>query len=631
MPRYEANRGSWFFEIERDGCVVRTCKGDREKSRRKETTYATEDDARLKYARTLKHNTWDLQAVGRSRVLESMERPEPVGSTVLVQEYFDTADDRFLDEVLRLRAGAMLAALAERWYADTRPWARRMLLAYILRGCDLPDHKGLVKRLYKRAEAAADDEVIARFMVAFDEMGRRLFVTLYEGSDPDLRANPEIATRHDEADPRSRRFSHATRMYLVRRAYRYFRRIGHRDVSRYVKGVLAALPHYRDEALVTPAKLLDAWGLMQSLYGASEALDRDPRGLVLAADSSLGDLAPAPRWPDAWKAAEHFEAMASVMAAANSRTVRAWMVRWLRAHHAERLAQLPYAQVKRLLLSPHDEVQILGGELFAKLTGLESVTIVEWLELLAIENLDVVTVVASVVEKHVSPNRLTLEQCIALACAKTAPVARLGLAWAKAKKTDREEDLRAITKITRAGVASVRAEGTRWATSVVTAHPAATPEHLRDLCDAPHADAREHALAAVEQTPKLATPTLWFALTESPYPDVRDVVIDNAKKWREEAPPKTLRHVWSSAMLAVHRGSSAKRRVPRQIAERIATHPTEAEELLPILRVALRSVRPPERATALAALARALRDNVELRGLAARLIPELTTTELISQ
>ena len=629
VARYEGDGA--FFEIERDGCVVRTCTGRGDKLRRSETTHDSEDDARYGYVKKLAAASWGMRPAGRSQVLASSEPEQAVASSVLFDEYFAAGDDRFLTEARLLRAGAKLAAFAERWYADQRPWARGMLLAYVLEGCDLPDHKGLVKRLYKRAEAASDDDVIAHFMVAFDAMGTRLFVVHGRGGEPEPTANPELALYADEGDPRSQRFSRATRLYLARRAYRYFRRIAYRDPARYARGVLRALPHYRDEALVTPAQLLDAWGLMQALYGESPALVRDPRGMRLAYDRSLADLEPAPRWPDAWKAAEHFDAMLGVLVAAQSRTVRAWLARWLRAHHAERLAQLAYPQIKRLVMSPHDEVQTLGGELFGKLAGLESLAIGEWLELLAIENLDVVTIVARVVAQHVSPGRLSLEQCIALACARTAPVARLGLSWAREKPVAGDADLRAIAKITRAGVASVRAEGTQWVASIVTTHAAATPEHLRDLCDAPHADAREHALAAVEQTPKLAPPALWFALTESPYPDVRDVVIGNATRWRDAAAPNTLRHVWSSAMLAVHRGSAAKRRVARQIAERIASHPAEAEQLLPLLGVALRSVRPPERATALAALVRALRHRPELRALGARLVPELAIGEQVTR
>ena len=78
--------------------------------------------------------------------------------------------------MLRSRLGGKLAACAERWYEDARPWARAQLLAYVDDGCDRPEHKGLVKRLFKTLEAAADDEAMAHFLVAFDTLPRRLLV-----------------------------------------------------------------------------------------------------------------------------------------------------------------------------------------------------------------------------------------------------------------------------------------------------------------------------------------------------------------------------------------------------------------------------------------------------------------------
>jgi hypothetical protein len=73
----------------------------------------------------------------------------------------------------------------------------------------------------------------------------------------------------------------------------------------------------------------------------------------------------------------------------------------------------------------------------------------------------------------------------------------------------------------------------------------------------------------------------------------------------------------------VHRGGRAKRGALQQIAERIARRPVEAEALLPLLAVALRSVRAPERRTALAAVARAALREPRLRAAIARALPEL--------
>lgn len=634
MPRFEdPSQRDVFVEIEREGLVVRQVSAGRGWQRTKEKTHETEDAARFAVGREVQRllRRCGYVSVGPCQVLAAPP-PEPVGSALLMEAYFSAADARFVPELLRVTAAGTLAALAERWHADPRPWARQALLAYIDEGCARPAHRALVKRLFKIAEKLADDEAMAHFLVAFDGFEQRVLVKASRrGPERVLRGDPSLPRLATQFGPKagdSAVFSRVTRMYLRRRAYRYFRHIAHGDVARYGRAMRIALPLYRDDALDSPAKLLDAWGLMHTLYRYSPAIVRNARGVHLAREAKLADLAPAPHVPAAWTGV--FPELVAVLVAARSRTVRAWLITWLREHHARELAQLAFAQVKALITSPHEELQTLGADMLPSLAGLEALPLGEWLELLAIENLDLLPIVCTVVEKHVTPVRLTLDQCITLACAKTAPVARLGLAWARAKRLDSAQDLRAVTRLAKAGVASVRDEGVAWVTGLLGTHPRATPEHLRDLCDAPHADARVHALAAVAKQGALATPALWFALAESPYEDVRAVVVASATRWRAEAPRATLRHVWTTAMLDVHRGSTTKRRVPRQIAERIASHPDEAPELLPILRLALRSVRPAERATALAALVRAVHADAALRALARELIPELEVSEQVT-
>jgi hypothetical protein len=640
MPRYEVGhrRDEAFLEIEIDleNRIVRTCRGNHVRTRTKETTHGSEDAARYAYGRQIRNAlAGGYKLVGPSQILAAPE-PEPIGSALLVDEYFAAGDDRFDAEILRVTAGGKLAALAERWAKDTRPWARRALLAYIDDGCDRPEHRGLVKRLFKHAETCADDELMAHFLVAFDGLGRRLLAPGSRWSaDLALRTDPLLAGRlkHRHAPLRtSPHFSRATRTYLARRAYRYFRRLAFRDLPRYGRGMRLALPLYRDERLATPARLLDAWSLVHALYYHSPALAVGAHVCDLAGDSTLAELAPAPQFPDAWRGV--FAELYAMLLAARSRTVRAWTIAWLRTHHTAELAALTIAQVTALLTSARDELVALGAELLPKVAGLDALPIATWLELLAIEHEDALAVVCEVVTKHVAPARLTLAQCVALACAPAAPVARLGLQWARGKKLESAEDLRAIAQAGKARVPSVRADAAAWAATAIAAHPQAAPEHLRELCDAPHADAREPALAAISATAaaaaKLATPALWFQLTESPYDDVRRVVVRNAERWRAEAPPATLAHVWSSALLAVHRGSRTKAAVPRAIAERVASHPADARTLLPLLAIALRSVRAPVRAAALAALARAIRGNAELRGVARELVPELVVDEAVS-
>jgi len=76
-------------------------------------------------------------------------------------------------------------------------------------------------------------------------------------------------------------------------------------------------------------------------------------------------------------------------------------------------------------------------------------------------------------------------------------------------------------------------------------------------------------------------------------------------------------------MLSVHRGSRVKRSVLDQLSDRLAARPDEADLLLPILAVALRSVRPAERRAALASVARAARREPALASAIGRIVPEL--------
>lgn len=655
MPRLESTSGG-FLELEVEDNALTQVEGKIDGShlgKPTTRTFTTADDARYAAAQLIarRRRRGNYKLVGESHHLGARTEQPPPASALALEAYFTAGDPQFVGELLRSTAAAKLAVLAERWYRDARPWARQVLLGYVDDGCDRPLHKGLVKRLLKLAEAAGDDELMAHFMVAFDRLSRRYLVKESRLASWDaatrqaivlesmrLVSDPAIRTRFSVTEDTTGRrrsanddpqFSKVTRRYLARRANRYFRELAHRDVARYGRAMRLALPRYTDAALSTASRLLDAWSLMHVLYARSPVIERSPSGIRLADGKSLADLVPAPHFDAAWAGA-----LPELLALANdagSRTVRGWAVAMLRTRYAADLAALAFPAVKRLVTSPHDEVVALGAELLTKLRGLETLPLAEWLELLAIDNLDVLPAIAELAERLLSPARLSLAQCIELACGKTAPVARLGLAWTKTKPVATVDELRAVARLSRAGVAGVRDEATTWALALIGAHPATRPEHLRDLCDGPHADSRARALALVASSERFAGDLgLWFALAESPYSDVRMIVLRHASRWRDAAPVATLRHVWATAMLSIHGGSAVKARVPREIADRIAAHPDEADALLPVLGYALRSVRPAERALALGALARAARTTPGLAALAHQVLPELTLSTQVS-
>ena len=76
------------------------------------------------------------------------------GSMLLVDEYFNSQDERFVDELRRIRNPKPLAGFVDRWKRDPRPWAREQMLKYLQLPFDVVGHQPVVKRLFKHAESA---------------------------------------------------------------------------------------------------------------------------------------------------------------------------------------------------------------------------------------------------------------------------------------------------------------------------------------------------------------------------------------------------------------------------------------------------------------------------------------------
>jgi hypothetical protein len=554
---------------------------------------------------------------------------EPAASTLLLDEFFATGDERFLGEVFACRVPAKLKSLAEPWYRDARPLARAALVAYVEDGCDRAGHRALVKMLFRVAEAAEDDELMGRFMVAFDRLARRALVEMprwdWEAGivrtevrlcrEPGVPASLAAATR-------AGRFSMATRRYLARRAFRYFRRLGFADVGRYGRAVRAALARYEDTALDRPERLLDAWGLVHALYWASPVLVRKPRGIRVAEGRMLAELVPAPIHPTAWRGC--FDEVLALAREARSRTVRQWAAALLRKAYARELASLRARDARVLLASPHDEVRALGADVLRGAEDLGRLAAAEWLELLKLPSPEAASLVADLASRHLAADRVSLADAVALARAPVAPVAELGLRIAREHEVADAEALTNVLELRDAPVATVRREAARWLAALVRDSAFARAEHARDLVDSRHADVRAEGLALLYVgSPFSRDLGLAAALSESPYADVRAWLVGRLGEWEREVEPGTLCHMWATAMLSVGRGARVKRCVLDQISERLAERPDEADLLLPILAVALRSARAAERRAALASVARAARRAPALAPALARHIPEL--------
>jgi hypothetical protein len=475
---------------------------------------------------------------------------------------------------------------------------------------------------------------MGHFLVAFDRLVRRKLVEVerYDWSKGDTvkervlagdRRFPGAVGDRNTTEPH---FSMRTRRYLARRALRYFRLIGAKDPLRYGKAIRAALPLYKDEHLDKPEHLLDAWGLVHVLYHGSLVLDRSAAGVAVADGRSLAELAPAPLHPAAWKSC--FDGILGLVTGAQSRTVRVFAIALSKDWYRRDLDKLSVARLRPLLASAHEEVQLFAAELLRTADGIASLTLVEWLDLLKIDNQAALVFLCEAIRQHVTPARLTLEQCVDLALSPVAPVAELGLAWTKSKPVNKKGVIGTLLGLANARAPRVRSEAASFVVSVLASSKEAKAEHVRDLVDARHDDVRREALALFEREARFKDDTsLWSALAESPYDDVRAFLLGHLEERQRAFAPETMQSLWATTLLSVHRGSRDKRAALAQIAARIVKRPAEAEPLVALLGLSLRSVRPAERKNALAAVTRAAFEAPALRQAIGKKLPELRLFE----
>jgi len=341
---------------------------------------------------------------------------------LLLEEYFASGDRPFRAELTLLVAPKQVGAFAERWLKDARPWSREMLREFLLdRSFERPPLKPLVKRLFKLAEAAGEDRVMAWFLVAADQSIRRR-----EASTYDWQARQVVPVLRHAFPPHGdgEAFTVRTRHYLRRRAWRYFRRLGFRSPQRYLPAVLDALLLYRDADLDSAVHLLDNWGLTHILFHHAPILRRQTNGWFLKDDASMRDLKPAPAYAAAWDADSIFTLLLKAQDRPLRRTARAM----LQARPAL-TEKVPFALVFEMLEHADREIQTLGLELLGSSAGLESAPLDAWKRLLDSQNLDVLDAVTAMMAKLVSPQGFSTDQLFAFATAPLGPVARLGLGW----------------------------------------------------------------------------------------------------------------------------------------------------------------------------------------------------------
>jgi hypothetical protein len=640
------------------------------------------------------------------------------GDWLLLQELLERGDPEFADRLRGVTDADALGHFAERWYANPSPNARRLLLAYLERPLNAYRHEALVKRLFKRAEAAGDDAVMARFLVAFDRSIRRVqrvrrriqtqpvasrqegerVVALWESlgygwcwvweRDPNSRSfevqgyrpepfittpvgtamprgriidhrNPRtgpmrmldwvaklrlyVQPSRAESDPseserqqleRFRLFSVPTRQYLRRRAWRYFRRLGRTHPERYVAAISEALSLYEDADVDSGLALIDNWGLIHALFHHSPVLAARPRGWMVAEGRSLAELEPAPIYEGLWRSAPR--ALFELMIGARCRPVRRWAVRMLGRDPAGTRAAVGVEEILGLVGHEDPEVVAFAVEWLRWADDLSDVSAERWLAIAESASPGALEILAEVMARQIPPGRISTEAAARLAASRPLPMARLGLGWLRTRSQASDDERRVLLALLEAECEPLRAGILAWLRSVLSATPEFRADWLLEFLDSRHADARAEGIGWFRHEARARDDVLlWQRLMESPYDDVRFALTSDLEARLNPAKghvatdlslaldPERLRLLWASVLLNVNRGGRAKPGVVEQVAHRLGRRPEEAEVLLPLLAVGLRSLRAPERRAALAAVVRLVEERPESAAIVQESLPEL--------
>jgi hypothetical protein len=581
-----------------------------------------------------------------------------VGSLLVAQQYLDEGNEAFLDELCRVADTDALGNFARKLFDDRRSHARTAMLRYIDVGMSQYRHESLYKRLFKFAEAAGDDEAMARFLVALDRSVRRVVKTrrVWDWVNRQLEEETFIATRdqemprkeadraaklHNRKSPPTadwRLFSAPTRQYLRRRAWRYFRNLSKSDAARYREAISIALVLYEDSDTADGLALMDNWGLVHALFHGSDQIVSRPKGWGLSATGSLELLKPDPVAADAWTS--NAEALLNLVSDANSRTVRVWSVQWLQTHHAQALADLDLPRLLSWLNSSDDEIamlaaRLLSGDTPARRTEASTFSPKQWMEILRQANPSVLTIVCEAVRKCADFGLWTTEQLFELAHRRPDPVARLAHDLLVHRDVASMDQAEAWLQLCDASCSSLRSELAKLGLLKVSQSPFFDPLMITTLLDSTDSLVRQTGIEFLthdSRTQKCVG--LWQRALESPHDDVQIEIASllhrQSMGWDKpqivsdgQLDSTSIIRLWATVLLNTRRGGRVKRQVIDHLADRLGRHPNQSATLLPMLGVTLRSVRATEFRAAMAAVVRLAQSQPRLESEIYQQIPEL--------
>jgi hypothetical protein len=404
--------------------------------------------------------------------------------------------------------------------------------------------------------------------------------------------------------------------------------MGFKSPDKYPAAIAKALARYKDGFLGSGPSILDSWGLMHACFGESEIVEFTASSSRIKRGQSMATLTAAPVFPKLWEQRSSASLLLELLGNAGARPIRVWAMQLIQRHHLANLADIPIERLMSLLDNSDPQVQTLGAQLLENSRLLPTLPLESWLQLLQIKSLTALEIITRLMRQHIAVERLSFAQLLDLALVAPAPVARLGLDLLKQKPAS-EIDIESLTRLADAKSAAVAFDAAAWALSILGAPPNYTAERASRFFDSLQQPARAAAWEwLVHGEPPSAgynDPVLWVRLLETPFDDLRLNLVRELQ--RRAALPgsnrESLASLWASVLLGIHRGGRVKLTALRQISEALLRRPDDAETLLPVLAVAIRSVRLPEARGGLSAIVRAVDRRPDIAALVARFLPEM--------
>jgi hypothetical protein len=275
----------------------------------------------------------------------------------------------------------------------------------------------------------------------------------------------------------------------------------------------------------------------------------------------------------------------------------------LRKHHGDWLASQPVDVLLRLADHGDPDLANFGFDLLERAPDLAAVPVDQWLTRLDGDDLEKLQRLSALLARRLDPVRVEKADALRLAAYRSRPVAELGLSLLR-QKAFSEADATILLTLVQSESEAVRPAVVAWLRETLEGFGPARGKWVLEFLDSKHADVRAAGWRWLNESPLRDDPTLWHYLVESPYDDVRGPLVADLERRGSGADPDAVRLLWATVLTNVVRGGRHKPGVVGQVVSRLADQPDEADRLLPLLAVAVRSVRGPEFRAGLAGVVR---------------------------